>query len=217
MNFANILKTEEATSNEDIDFGGRILLTLEHQRRSKTWLAEQLGVSKQAINYLLKHSSNPKYVNEIAAVLEVSPEWLLTGKKSRQILEEQTGIVRIPIIPTKDIPTFLKKGNNHLTNDFTHVTQNLTASSCFATKLENSSMEPLFNQGTLLIFNSEIKPKNSDYIIFYTNRDKEIFFRQYFLDGKEIYLKAIDTMYKTFNNTEITILGVLIESRNIFK
>ncbi len=54
MNFAGIIKTEEtAIAKEDISFGDRILFVLEQQRRSKAWLAEQIGISKQAINYLV--------------------------------------------------------------------------------------------------------------------------------------------------------------------
>src|ERR1700735_1444031 len=101
MSFIDVLKIEETIAGEDVDFGERILMTLEYQRRSKSWLAEQIGISKQAINYLLKHSSNPKYVNEIAGALEVSPEWLLSGKKSGRIFEEQTGVVRIPVLAAK--------------------------------------------------------------------------------------------------------------------
>jgi len=216
MGFAGIFQKDEADT-KDLTFGERILLMLEYQKKSKTWLADQIGLSKQAVNYLLKHSSTPRYVNEIAAALEISPEWLLTGKKSFQILEEQAGICRIPILATEDIPVFLKNRSSDLTNDFTHVTQRADSASCFATKLENSSMEPLFHQGTLLIFNSELKPKNGDFIIYNNKKDKEVFFRQYFIDGKDIYLKAIDTMFNNFKSTEIVTLGVLIESRNIFK
>lgn len=208
---------EESLTKSEDTFGSRVLLVLELQRRTKAWLAGEIGISKQAVNYLLNHSTTAKYVNEIATALEVSPEWLLFGKGSRQILSEaDAGITRIPIIRMQDASLFIQTKDTNLAKEYTHIMAHSNSHSCFAAVLENSSMEPLFNQGTLLIFNSENKPKNGDYIIF-LNEDKDIFFRQYFIDGKEIYLKAIDTMFKVFKAIDITILGVLIESRNIFK
>lgn len=217
MHFADVANIQEIAGSEDIGFGGRILLTLEQQRRSKSWLAEQIGISKQAINYLLKYSSNPKYVNEIATALEVRPEWLLFGKGGRQSLSEEVAdIARIPILSLDNIPLFTKNHSHNLTDEFTHITSS-SASSCFATVLENSCMEPLFNRGTLLIFNSSSEPKNGDYVIFTLAKNKELLFRQYFKDGKDIYLKAIDALYESYKGTQVTIFGVLIESRNHFK
>lgn len=218
MSYADIIKIEESSAaiKEDIGFGGRVLLTLNQQGRSKAWLAEKIGISKQAINYLLNHASSPKYVNEIAAILEVSPEWLLLGKGSRLVYSKKdAGIISIPILSLRDIPQFIRHNDVNLSDQFTHISQNSTSNSCFAAILDNSCMEPLFNQGTLLIFNPDIAPKNGDYVIF--SCDNEILFRQYFIDGKEIYLKSIDTMFKSFKQNDIEIFGVLIESRNHFK
>lgn len=215
MNFSNILKIEQlSTADKDIGFGGRILLVLEQQRRSKLWLAEQIGISKQAINYLLKRSSTPKYVNEIAAALEISPEWLMFGKGSQQVISEKnSGIIQIPILSSQDLPSFIK--NKNISTEYTHISQSAASPACYATMLEDSSMEPIFSQGTLLIFNPDLTPKNGDYVIF--SHDDGIFFRQYFVDGKVIFLKAVDTMYQTFKNDGVVILGVLIESRKHFK
>lgn len=217
MSFADIVKIKEtAISKEDIGFGSRVLLALEQQRRSKAWLGEQIGISKQAVNYLLNHSSNPKYVNEIAVALGVSPEWLLFGKGSQQVtLGQNAGIERIPILPLNNISHFIRTGDKTLSEIFTHITFSSAPTMRFATILENTSMEPLFTQGTLLIFDPEISPKNGDYVIF--SSDNNILFRQYLIDGKKVYLKAVDTMYKTFEDNDITVLGVLVESRHHFK
>ena len=217
MRFTGIENIQEETKYKEIGFGERVLFSLEQQKRSKSWLAEQIGISKQAINYLLKYSLNPKYVTEIATALEIRPEWLLFGKGSRQSLsEESTDIARIPILHLINIPLFTQKNSLNLTDEFTHITSG-SASSCFATILENSCMEPLFNRGTLLIFNSLAKPKNGDYVIFSLPQNKELLFRQYFIDGEEIYFKAFNSFYKNYTCNQPTIFGILIESRNHFK
>ena len=217
--FIDVLKINELIADKEITFGNRVLLILEQQKRSKSWLANEIGLSKQAINYLLYHSSSCKHVNEIATALEVRPEWLLSGEGSIQNYSGiDNSILQIPIIPFNDIHLINKTNPVVLTNSFTHLLSS-TSTNCFATTLENPSMEPLFNRGTLLIFDSLLKPKNADYVIFSINKDKdiEINFRQYFIDGKDIYLKAIDTMYKSYKNDNLVVHGTLIESRNHFK
>ena len=87
----------------------------------------------------------------------------------------------------------------------------------FSSESGRRNMEPMFNQGALLIFNSELLPKNKDFVIFYDLTTKEVYFRQYVVDGKDTYLKAFDAMYSVFKNTQFNILGVLVESRNTFK
>ena len=209
------LNFEENTTHGTRKFGARILFCLEQQGKPKSWLAEQIGISKQALNYLLNHSTNPKYVNEIANILEVSPEWLLFERGPRQYISDDTmHVTNIPIYPFNEVASYIKN-NKKYAKDFTHFVSDITQS-CFATRLENSSMEPLFLQGTLLIFNSQLKPKNRDYVIFRINSGSDVFFRQYFVDGTYIHLKSADNLYKSFNGLEISIFGVLVESRNHF-
>lgn len=221
MSSITFVKTEDKTNlKREVGFGERVLYTLEQQRRTKTWLADQIGISKQAINYLLHHSTIPKYVNEIAELLEVSSDWLLFAKGSQQALaEEDTKMICVPVLAPDQIMDYLEMKNSTAKyNSYVHLSNSSLASpSCFATQLENVSMEPLFNQGSLLVFNSEISPKSKDFVIFFNVNDKEIYFRQYHIDGKNIYMKAFDSMFGVFQNADIKILGVLIESRNTFK
>ena len=62
-----------------LSFGERINCVLRAKRRSKTWLAEQLDISKQRVNYLLRYATKPKHVDRIAHYLHINPEWLISG------------------------------------------------------------------------------------------------------------------------------------------
>jgi SOS-response transcriptional repressor LexA len=202
------------STGENLNFGDRILLILENQQRTKAWLAEQIGISKQAFNYLLNHTSTPKYINEIAAILEVNPEWLKTGNGSITIdIANRTDIIWLSLIKLRDVKQFIADAQK--VNKDTIAVESTLSSHCYAVLLENKSMEPLFLQGSHLIIDPTKTPKCGDYIIFALN--DEVYFRQYFIDGNDIYLKTIDTMYKTFSNQKIKIYGVLVESRNSFK
>lgn len=195
------------------EFGDRVLTILKQQQRSKAWLAEQIGISKQAMNYLLNHSTKPKFLNEIAASLEVSPEWLKTGKGTFfNITNNNQGIRQIPLLR---MDTLGKNSNDAFDEMIT--ADSSYPPSCFAVKLENTSMEPTFNRNSILIFDPLKEPRNGDFIVFSVDTTGQYFFRQYFYDGDEIYLKSMDSMYKNFKNEKITIHGILIESRNQFK
>lgn len=205
---------------EDIGdtFGNRILLLLRQQQRNKAWLANKIGISKQAMNYLLNHASKPKFVNEIAFALGVNSAWLSTGKGTMVFSDvNHTGTRVISCFNINDF--FEQYQNIHLySNNIETITVDENySSSCFAVRLENTSMEPLFQQGCILIFDPTVRPNNSDYVFFSLKKTQEVFFRQYFHDGGDVYLNSIDKMYKNFKNENIVIHGVLIESRNHFK
>jgi len=213
MNLTTVFLTEAASGESQSAFGERILMLLAQQKRSKSWLAEQIGISKQALNYLLNHSAKPKFSNEIAAVLEVSPEWLRTGKGAFiSLINDDSHVYKIPLFGMDAIG---KKENIQIVESI--IADSSYPLSCFAVKLENASMEPNFNQDSILIFDPNKNPRSGDFIIFSVNATNQVFFRQYFSDGDDIYLKSIDAMYTNFKNEKITVHGVLIESRNQFR
>jgi hypothetical protein len=217
MNFVNTLNISESAYEETREsFGERVLLLLQQRQRSRAWLADKIGITKQGMNYLLNISAKPKYVNEISAALEVNPEWLKTGKGTFTISSSEGagGIRQLPLV---DIETIGKMQTEQIKGLSTIIADHAYSSSCFAVKLENTSMEPIFNQGSILIFDPSKKPRSKDFVVFSVDSTKHVFFRQYYSDGDDVYLKAVDAMYQTFKNEKITIHGVLIESRNKFK
>lgn len=213
MQLTKAIATNSPSEEVQPDFGDRILTLLQEQKRSKSWLANEIGVSKQALNYLLNHSNKPKLLNEMAFALEVNPKWLATGEGvMTNTPDNASAICQIPLLPMNAV-----NSDQPLREHETIVIGQAASHDCFAIKLENTSMEPLFNQNSILIFNPSKKPRSGDFIIFSTKKTRQIFFRQYFIDGNDIYLKSFDSMYKNFKNENIIIHGVLIESRNEFK
>ena len=201
----NVEKMEFTTT-----FSERVLEALKVQKRNKTWLAEQIGISKQAMNYLLNHSMVPKYVPEISDLLNINPEWLKTGQGDMKI-SPSGSVKKIPIFPMDNI-----EGACINPEEYIVVSSSSCPDSCFAVALDSSSMEPVFSQNSVLVFDRSIKPGNTDYVLFRTKKN-EIKFRQYFKDGNDIYLKPINPGYSSFDNEKVEILGVLIESRNHFR
>lgn len=192
-------------------FGQRVASVIETRGLSKSWIAEKLGISKQALNYLLKHSINPKFVDEFAELLKVDPKWLETGEGSPSIRAKETlqlGATTIPIITKDELLTPTKRlDKNRETVDFSWG----NVETFTAYKLEDDSNFPPFIEGSILIFDTQKQPGNEDFVLSVIEND--VFVRQYLVDGKNICYKASNSRHKTFINPKTTIIGVLVEVR----
>lgn len=196
---------------ESLMFGQRVAYVIETSGLSKAWIAEKLGISKQALNYLLKHSVNPKFVDEFAELLKIDPHWLETGEGSPSIRTKehlQSTAATLPVITKADLLTHTKSfGKNKESIEFSRG----NAEAFTAYKLEDDSNFPPFIEGSILIFDTKKRPDNEDYVLLIIEND--VFVRQYLVDGDNICYKAGNGGHKTFINPKAKLLGVLVEAR----
>ena len=59
----------------------------------------------------------------------------------------------------------------------------------FALQLQDSSMEPLFQEKSILIFDPSKKANERDFVLVYLSKSDTIQFNRLFIDGKNLYLK----------------------------
>jgi SOS-response transcriptional repressor LexA len=195
---------------ENLMFGQRVAYVIETSGLSKAWIAEKLGISKQALNYLLKHAINPKFVDEFAELLKLDPKWLETGEGSPSIRTntQQPVATSIPIITKAELLSPTKSPDkSRETIDFAR--GNIETFTAY--KLEDDSNFPPFIEGSILIFDSQKQPSNEDFVLSIIEND--VFVRQYLVDGDNICYKAGNGGHKTFINPKATLLGVLVEAR----
>lgn len=196
------------------DYIDRVVFVLRVQKRTKSWLAKEIGISRQAMNYCIEHGSKARFSNEIAIALGVRKEWLLEGKGNMTTANpDNEGIIKLPLIKMSDVYAFL---SGDISSSETVISNNHLKKECFAVQLESTSMEPAFKKGALLIFDSSKKPESEDYVLFKLKSSNEIMFRQLLKEGRKTYLKAADPMY-TVIKEHVIIIGVLVESRYEFK
>lgn len=191
-------------------FGERISRIIEMRGLSKAWIAEQLGISKQALNYLLKHSPKPKFIDELAELLEVSPEWLEYGVDTQAMEEEKkSSISKLYILSEHDIlkEKLSKNEGNHI--DFI----NKKIEDYLAFQLADNSNFPPFIKNSILIFDTKKKPTHTDYVLIII--EDKVHVRQFLVDGTDVCYQASNRTYKTFINPSLKILGVLHEARYI--
>ena len=91
------------------------------------------------------------------------------------------------------------------------------ADNSFALVLQDSSMEPLFQKNSLLIFDLGKTPIDRDFVIAHLGRDDTILFNRLFNDNNENYIKqnledGDAKLIKLDSNTD-RIIGTLIEVR----
>lgn len=86
----------------------------------------------------------------------------------------------------------------------------------FALVLQDASMEPTFQQNSVLIFDSEKIPKDRDYVVTYLVQKNTIVFNRLFIENNEKYIKE-SSGEGNFNLTKLDnndrIIGTLIETR----
>lgn len=210
MTSFDALIIENPQNAEAMIFGSRIAYAIEKNGLSKAWIADRLGISKQALNYLLKHATKPKFVDELAEILNLNPEWVEKGvgtpRARHKIISSQ--INKIPLL-TKDI--LLKKTKDSWREQNTVEFSNANTENFIAYPLDDNSNFPPFIQGSILIFDITKQPKNEDYVLLII--ENEAMVRQYLVDGNNICYKASDVGHKTFINPNAELMGVLVEAR----
>jgi len=210
MATSNNIEISYSADFSELMFGKRLSYIIESQGVSKAWVANKLGISKQALNYLLKHGIKPKFVDELAELLKLNAEWLETGAGNPTThvhSPQESQIKKIPVITKSTLSN----------NKNTHQSQKSIDFSCnqsenyIAYRLDNNSNFPPFIQGSILIFDTHKQPTNGDYVL--SKIQDNLFVRQYLVDDNNICYKASNHEYKTFINPTAEIMGVLFEAR----
>lgn len=87
----------------------------------------------------------------------------------------------------------------------------------FALHAPDDSLEPMFSKDTLLIFDSEKKPKDRDYVLAYLSEKNEFLCNRVFIENKKYYFKVEQSdLNLTLVNLEAPsnkIIATLIEAR----
>lgn len=196
------------------EFSQRIKSQLKRMKRSKAWLANEIGISRQAMNWLLNHAKKTKYLNKIAIALEVDPDWLHTGAGQPTSMGKKVLAYKIPLYSAKDILASRQNDaqstqENYLIAD----SSDSTLRDCFSYILSDKSMEPIFPQGARLIFKNTDEAKNGCFVLAQLRTSNELIFRQYLTKGTTLYLHAFNHQLPPISTDDVYLLGRLIEYR----
>lgn len=90
----------------------------------------------------------------------------------------------------------------------------------FALTMLNASMEPLFQENSILIFDPAKTPKERDFVLVYFSKNDSLIFNRLFTEGKNFYIKKDknngDAELIKLNFPQDRIVATLIEARISF-
>jgi len=89
---------------------------------------------------------------------------------------------------------------------------------CFSTRMNDSSMEPVFPKDCILIFDPNKQVVDRNYVLVKSNQTKNFVFRQILIDGEDKFLK---TLHPELNRIKFLtesdqIIANLIEARHVY-
>jgi transcriptional regulator with XRE-family HTH domain len=207
-----------------------ILKTLMFKKNMNTsQLARDTNLPQQTLNRIVSgNSPNPhaKTLKAIANFFDISIEQL----KGKQPLPESKLTLdlpainkpkakQIPLIKWDDLPIFIEKSKSYIINQFIYGSSQL-GENVFSLTMNDSSMEPYFPEGAVLIFDPNKMPKDRSHVLTYIAESDTYLFRQLLIDGEYHYLKPLNPDLTTFQmrllNEHDKILSVLVEFRHTY-
>ena len=202
-------------------FGDRVTHILKEMRLTKTWLAQQLEVSKQNINYLLHYASKPRYVSKISNLLEVNKEWLKTGNGpiNKMGKSNPQHFHIIPLFTSHGLEESSSSSWDPNAADAGLLAEIDTPSKAFAIRLEHDLGEPMFKSGNTLIFMPQTRPSMQHYQLVSCDNNSKLVLRHPTLNQQRIIYSRKQQQKNEEGSAsapEIETIGIMIEVRVTF-
>lgn len=194
-----------------------------HSIPSVSELARMTDIPQPTIHHILSGSTkNPrkKVLNILSDFFSISVSQLIGQEPLPTIipdsLKENLQINSIPIIEWHSIKNWFFSNRTEFQAKHILVDRNLGKNS-FAVLISDTSMEPTFQQNSLLIFDAHKTPKDRDYVMVLLNKNNSSVFNRLFIENNIHYLKETledGNFQLTKLNTDVDkIIGTLIEVR----
>lgn len=217
----------------------RIKQTRKRLGYSQEILGSRVGVSRVSISQWERGENTPngRYLNDLAAALGVTVDWLLTGEGEGAVTSSPEVIpgyhnVEPAVIPQGNripILSYVQAGNwreiceqaTTFDGNVEYVTASVDIGPCgFGLWIRGRSMTPMFNEGDLVIIDPDEQPRPGDYVVA-KNGSEEATFKKYRPrgideNGQEVFeLVPLNDDFPTMHSDRqhIEIIGVMVEHR----
>ncbi|HVT63162.1 MAG TPA: LexA family transcriptional regulator [Legionellaceae bacterium] len=186
-------------------------------------LSRKTGIPQPTLHHIIEgKTKNPRKnaLQKLANFFSISvPQLIGELPLSNYIpntIKESFNISTVPIINWELAKNWDKTQNTSKQFDEIIIEREINEN-CFALLLNNATMEPIFQEGSILVFDPSKNPQERDFILVYLEKSNSIAFNRLFIENNHYYLKQ----YKTNGDVELIklhipndkILAVLIEAR----
>lgn len=194
-----------------------------HGNISVSELARLTGIPQPTIHHILTGSTrNPrkKALEELSRYFSVSINELIGQEPLPAVIpeaiKENLQISTIPVIEWESLKKWPSETIKTQDAQEILIDKKIDKNS-FALVMPDASMEPLFQQNSLLIFDSGKTPKDRDFVIVYLAKEELVAFNRLFIENNTFYLRQglEDGSIKLtkLDKPNDQILGTLIEAR----
>ncbi|MBF7687860.1 LexA family protein [Acinetobacter rathckeae] len=209
----------------------RIQQKLNEMKLKQADISRATGKSSVAVTKWLRGENQPKLesLNAIAELLNVSIEWLLTGKEDSAVPDvknaynnvsyNHNGLSKIPVLDFVQAGKFrevIYDGSNILGFTYSDYKGSLPED-IFSVQIVGKSMLPRFSEGDHIIIDPNLCAKPGDFVIA-ENSDYEVTFKKYRVIsydeyGRELFeLIPLNPDFAKINSIQhkIRIIGVVV-------
>lgn len=173
-------------------------------------------------------SPGPLEAKLLAEQLNVSASYLLclTDNPQGELRAYNKGSRQIPVLPARAVAEVQESMTG---NQDPHTEQLITvdefnkainSAHLYAIMVEDNSMQPDFNEGNIVVVNSDLSPKPGDVVLAYLCEKKQTVLRRYREAQDCLYqLMASNELWTTFHvkeTNDVKLLGVVVEQRRYF-
>jgi SOS-response transcriptional repressor LexA len=176
-------------------------------------LSKKTGIALTTINSLKKGAGNPTLstLQQLAEFFDISIGQLTeknittTGKFPRLVHE-------IPLLVLDDLPEFLKNQNKYKNTISTEL-DSWTPNKCYAIKVINNAMSPLFEKGSIFVITQDVCVHDGDIVLVQFDKHPPCF-RKVFIEGKSYFFKPISEIISgdLVKASDFTIHGIVIKA-----
>jgi hypothetical protein len=190
-------------------------------------LAREVNMTPPTIHRLITGKSMRPYKSSLKPIADYfsmsvaqlvgETPFINTDSSIKNKIVEPTIAIGIPLISWNS----LSSSNQSISDKHngTIIVSN-TSEQSFATILEDSSMEPIFYRGSVLIFDAHRPPKDRSFVLVQLNKKKLFVFRQVLVDLDRKYLKSLNPDLISFPmrllNDGDKIIATLVEARQLY-
>ena len=176
-------------------------------------LSKKTGIALTTINGLKRGSGNPTLstLHHLAEFFNVSVGQLT--EKNLSITEKVARIVyEIPLLSLDELPDFLKNQSKYKNTISTELDV-WKSNKYYATKINNNSMNPLFEKGSIFVIAQDMCIHDGDIVLVQFDKHPPCF-RKIFIEGKSYFFKPISELIgsNVIKDDNFKIHGILIKA-----
>jgi SOS-response transcriptional repressor LexA len=183
---------------------------------SVTELARQTQISQPVLHRLATGATyNPQIATlvPIANFFAVTLDQLIGNAPLSAASVQRQQWAKVPLLALDEVLAWLEHRASIMPTAFV-ATDSGISKNTYAIQLNDSTMQPRFVEGTLLIINPEDTAEDQDFVVVHTSDQKRVTCKQFLSDGETQYLKPLNPDFPIIQmNKNHRILGRMVQAR----